>query len=83
MINTIGTHSRGQPKRKIIARTIPKMIYLFISNCNKNSVKTIGVPSLENTDPKKFEAATRTIIRADISKVLTRASCNFGSVNFL
>ena len=32
---------------------------------------------------KKLEAATRTIIKAEISKVLTNASCNFFSVNFL
>jgi len=32
---------------------------------------------------KKFEAATKTIIKAVISKVFTNASCNLGSVNFL
>ena len=40
-------------------------------------------PNLENTAPKKFDAATKTIIKAEISNVLTRASCNFPSVNFL
>ena len=77
IIITIGTHSNGQPKRKIIAIIIAKIKYLFISNPSKNSVKSIGVPSLENTAPKKFDAATKTIISAEISKVLTKASCNF------
>jgi len=54
-----------------------KIKYLFTSKPNKNSVKTIGVPSLENTDPKKFEAATSTMIKAVISKVLTKTPCNF------
>ena len=57
--------------------------YLFISRPNKKSVSNIGVPSLENTAPKKFEAATKTIINAEISKVLTNASCSFFNVNFL
>ena len=35
IIITIGTHSSGQPKRKIIAITIAKIIYLFISRFNK------------------------------------------------
>ena len=69
--------------RKIIPKTIAKIIYLFISRPNKNSVKSIGVPNLENTEPKKLEAATNTMIKAEISKVFTRASCNFGKVNFL
>ena len=54
-----------------------------ISNESKNSVKSIGVPSLAKTAPKKLEAATKTIIKAEISKVLTKASCNFLNVNFL
>ena len=41
------------------------------------------MPSLANTAPKKFDAATNTIISAEISKVLTNASCNFLNVNFL
>ena len=43
----------------------------------------MGVPSLENTAPKKLDAATKTIINAAISNVLTRESCNFLKVNFL
>ena len=43
--------------------------YLFTSRFNKNSVRTIGVPNFEKTDPKKFDAATNTMIRAVISKV--------------
>ena len=74
IIKTIGTHSKGHPSKKIIPNTIAKIIYLFISRPNKKSVKTIGVPSLENTEPKKLEAATKTIIKAEISKVFTRAS---------
>src|SRR5210317_2033758 len=50
---------------------------------NKKSVSSIGVPNLENTAPKKFEAATKTIISAEISKVLTSESCNFLKVSFL
>ena len=57
--------------------------YLFISNERRKSVRTIGVPNLAKTAPKKLEAATKTIIKAVISKVLTNASCNFESVNFL
>ena len=56
---------------------------MFISNPNKNSVNKVGVPNLAKTAPKKFDAATKTIINAVISKVLTKASCNLGSVNFL
>ena len=41
------------------------------------------MPNLANTAPKKFDAATNTIISAEISKVLTNASCNFLNVNFL
>jgi len=37
----------------------------------------------EKTDPKKFDAATNTMIRAVISKVFTNTACNFGRVNFL
>ena len=44
---------------------------------------SIGVPNLEKTAPKKLDAATNTIIKAEISKVLTKASCNFLNVNFL
>ena len=32
---------------------------------------------------KKFDAATNTIIKAEISKVFTKASCNLSKVNFL
>ena len=53
---------------------MPRIKYLFISRPNKNSVKSVGVPSLAKTAPKKFEAATKTIIRAVISNVLTKAS---------
>ena len=83
IIITIGTHSKGQPNKNIMTIIIPKIKYLFISSPNKNSVSNVGVPNLANTAPKKFEAATKTIIKAVISKVLTRASCNFGKVSFL
>ena len=83
IIITIGTHSKGQPSKKIIIITIPKIRYLFISKDSKNSVKRVGVPNLANTAPKKFEAATKTIISAVISKVFTKASCNLDKVNFL
>ena len=74
MIITIGTHSNGHPNKKIITIIMAKIKYLFISSANKKSVKSIGVPSLEKTEPKKFDAATKTIIKAEISKVLTKAS---------
>ena len=83
IIITIGTHSKGQPNKKIITIINAKIKYLFISKPSKKSVNNIGVPSLENTAPKKFEAATKTIIKAEISRVLTNASCNFLNVNFL
>ena len=69
--------------KKIITMIIVKTRYLFISKPNKNSVSKVGVPNLAKTAPKKFDAATKTIISAVISKVLTNASCNFGNVNFL
>ena len=83
IIITIGTHSKGQPNKKIITIIIAKIKYLFISKPKRNSVNNVGVPNLANTAPKKFEAATKTIIKAVISKVFTSASCNLGSVNFL
>src|SRR6056300_1917823 len=83
IIITIGTHSSGQPNKKIITIINAKIKYLFISRANKKSVSNIGVPNLEKTAPKKFEAATKTMINAEISKVLTKASCNFLNVNFL
>ncbi len=73
----------ASPVKKIITIIIARIRYLFISNPNKNSVNNVGVPNLAKTAPKKLEAATKTIIKAVISKVLTKASCNFGSVNFL
>ena len=63
--------------------SINKIRYLFISKPNKKSVNTIGVPNLEKTAPKKFDAATKTIINAVISKVLISASCNLPNDNFL
>ena len=83
MIITIGTHSNGQPNKNIATITIAKIKYLFISKPNKNSVNNVGVPSLANTAPKKFDAATKTIIKAVISKVLTSASWSLDRVNFL
>ena len=74
MIMTIGTHSNGHPNKKIITIIIARIKYLFISKPNKNSVNNVGVPNLAKTEPKKFEAATKTIIKAVISKVLTKAS---------
>ena len=62
---------------------IARIKYLFISKPKRNSVNNVGVPNLAKTAPKKFDAATKTIIRAVISKVFTKASCNFGNVNFL
>ena len=73
-INTIGTHSKGQPSRNIAAIIIAKITYLFTSRFNKKSVNRDGVPNFENTAPKKFEAATKNIINAVISKVFNRAS---------
>ena len=32
---------------------------------------------------KKFDAATKTIIKAEISNVFIKDSCSFGNVNFL
>ena len=56
---------------------------MFISKPSKNSVNKVGVPNLAKTAPKKFDAATKTIIKAVISKVLTRASWSLDKVNFL
>ena len=74
IIITIGTHSSGHPNKNIATITIAKIKYLFISKPNKNSVNNVGVPNLAKTAPKKFDAATKTMIRAVISKVLTSAS---------
>ena len=83
IIMTIGTHSNGHPNKKITAITIAKIKYLFISRPNKKSVSNIGVPNLEKTAPKKFEAATKTMIKAEIYKVFTSESWSFFNVNFL
>ena len=83
IIITIGTHSKGHPNKNIITIINAKIKYLFISRLNKKSVSNIGVPNLENTAPKKLDAATKTIIKAEISKVFTNASCSFLNVSFL
>ena len=74
MINTIGTHSSGQPRRKIKAIMMIRTAVADKSHANKNSVSIIGVPSRENTAPKKFDAATRNRIKTEISSVLIKAS---------
>ena len=74
MIRTIGTHSSGQPRRKISAMMISKIQVTEMSHDSRNSVNSIGVPRRENTAPKKFEAATRNRIRTVISSVLISAS---------
>jgi hypothetical protein len=82
-IRTIGTHSKGQPNKKITAINIAKTTYLLTSRFNKNSVNRDGVPSLENTAPKKLDAATKNIINAVISKVLIKEFFKVFKVNFL
>ena len=53
------------------------------SNANKKSLSSIGVPNLAKTAPKKLDAATKTIIKAEISNVFIKPSCNFENDNFL
>ena len=64
IIITIGTHSKGHPNRKIAAIIIANITYLFTSKFKRKSVKRDGVPNFENTAPKKFDAATKNIIKA-------------------
>ena len=52
------------------------------SNDSSMLVSIVGVPSLENTAPKKLDAATRNRISTEISRVLTRASWNLDGVIF-
>ena len=39
------------------------------------------MPNLENTAPKKFEAATKTIISAEISKIVTLPNYLFNNLD--
>ena len=74
MIRTIGTHSKGQPRRKISAMISMRIRTGDISSDRSNSVSIFGVPRFEKTAPKKFEAATRNMIRTVISRLLISAS---------
>ena len=60
-----------------------KIKYLFISKLKRKSVRSVGVPNLAKTAPKKLEAATKNIINAVISSVLINASFKLDIVNFL
>ena len=60
-------------EKSLSLQSLKLYIYSFL-DLIKTSVRSIGVPNLENTEPKKFDAATKTIISAEISKVLTKAS---------
>ena len=70
----MGTHSSGHPKTKINAKMKNSMAHEDMSKDRSNSVSICGVPRLENTAPKKFDAATKNMIRTVISKVLIKAS---------
>ena len=74
MINTIGTHSSGHPRRKISAMIRISTTTGDMSSDRSSSVSILGVPRFENTAPKKFEAATRNMIRTVISRLLISAS---------
>ena len=80
IINTIGTHSNGQPRRKINAITIIKITVLDNSNSKSTSVSIVGVPSHAKTAPKKLDAATNSKINTDISNVLIMESFKFSHV---
>ncbi len=82
MISTIGTHSSGQPSRKINAMIRNRISIGDRSSIRRYSVSMVGVPSRENTAPKKFDAATRNRISVEISSVLTSASCMPFQVSF-
>ena len=75
-IKTIGTHSKGQPRRNINTIINIKIIYGDISSWSKASVIILGVPSEENSAPKKLEAATKNMINTVISKALIMLSKN-------
>ena len=81
-IKTIGTHSKGHPNKKIAAIIIANITYLFTSKFKRKSVNRDGVTNFENTAQKKFDSATKNIIKAVISKVFKRASFKPGRVNF-
>jgi hypothetical protein len=62
---------------------IARIRYLFISSPSKNFSQSVGVPYLAKTAPKKFDAATKTMIKAVISNVFDYALCSLGKVGFL
>ena len=63
----------GKPNKNLATITIARMKYLLNSNTNKNSVNKVGGPNLAKKAPKKFEEATKTIIKEERYKVLKRA----------
>ena len=65
-MTTTGTHSSGQPRMKI---TTSRKIRNSVGERWKvsgDSAMNCGVPSRENTAPKKFDAATRNRIMHDV-----------------
>jgi hypothetical protein len=74
MMSTMGTHSSGQPSRKISARISIMISSGDMSSPSSTSVSIFGVPRFENTAPKKFDAATRNMISTVISRLLISAS---------
>lgn len=80
-ISTIGTHSSGQPSRKMSAMMMKSITYGLRSSPRSSSVSMPGVPRRANTAPKKFEAATRKRIRTEISSVRMSASLRLARVS--
>lgn len=81
-MSTIGTHSNGQASRKINAIMISNIAVGGRSSNINASVIMVGVPNLENTAPKKFEAQTSTMIKVVISRVFKSELLKDSKVNF-
>ena len=82
IIKTIGTHSNGHASKKIKAIIINRIAVGGRSSNIKYSVIIVGVPNLEKTAPKKFDAHTNTIIKVVISKVFKSELLKDSKVNF-
>ena len=61
MITTIGTHSSGQARRKHTPRMSRMRSVVGTFQDTSVCAMKLGVPSAENTEPRKVEAMSRII----------------------
>src|SRR5690606_11643594 len=74
MITTIGTHSSGQPRTKQVTRIDRIRNVGGISHASSVLAMKAGVPSAENTEPMKVDAASRIITMLVVCAVRKTAS---------